>query len=85
MTAPALAAGRFLAACGIGALLGLFYGFLRPLRPRLTHLCDLLFVIAAFFGWLYLGFGVCLGDLRLGYTAGLAAGGFLWEKTAFSS
>lgn len=79
MTTPALAASRFLMALGVGAVLGLIYGFFRPLRPRLTHLCDLLFVVICFFAWIFLGFGLCQGDLRFGYTAALFLGGFGWE------
>ena len=82
MIAPAEMARRFLLSGGVGVLLGLFYGFLRPLRPRLTHLCDLVFVVSALLGWVYVSFGICLGQLHWGYTAGMALGGFLWECTA---
>jgi hypothetical protein len=82
MTAPALAADRFLAACLIGMQLGFVYDFLRPLRPKLTAIGDLLFLFALGAGWLYLGFGVCRGDLRFGYTAGLGMGFLFWELTA---
>ena len=50
----------------LGGGLGLLYGFLRFFRPR--WLGDLLFVIVLFRTWLYLGFGLCGGDLRMGYT-----------------
>ena len=82
MTAPALAATRFAMALGVGAALGLIYGFLRPLGPRLNWLRDSVFVLCALFGWVYLGFGLCQGDLRFGYTAGAILGAFLWELTA---
>ena len=52
MTGPALDAQRFLIACLMGAALGIYYGFLRPLRPRHTALSDFLFLPAAFYGWL---------------------------------
>lgn len=81
MTTPAQAFYRFVIALGLGAILGLYYGFLRPLRPRLTTLSDLLFLPAAGWAWLYLNFGICLGDIRLSYTAGLMIGGLLWETT----
>ena len=81
MSAPAVAAQRLGIACLLGCGLGLYYGFLRPLRPKWTGLSDLLFLLGGFWTWLYMGFGVCRGDLRLGYTAGLVAGGFLWECT----
>ena len=79
MTAPALAAQRVAMALAVGAGLGCFYGFLRPLRPRLTHLCDTVFVLAALWAWIYTSFGLCQGDLRLGYTTAIALGALLWE------
>ena len=48
MTPPELAAGRFLAACLLGAQLGVWYGFLRPLRPRWTALSVSLFLLGLF-------------------------------------
>ena len=82
MTAPAVAAARFCMAGAVGAGLGCFYGFLRPLRKKSCWLPDLIFVIAAFMGWVYVGFGICRGDLRIAYYAGMALGGFGWEMTA---
>lgn len=82
MTAPAVAALRFALACALGLGLGVVYSFLRPLRPRLTPLADGLFVLSLLAAWVYLGFGICGGDLRLGYTAGLFVGICLWERTA---
>lgn len=82
MISPVVAAQRFGIACLLGAVLGLVYGLLRPLRPRLTWLADLIFVIAAFRAWLELSFAVCRGDIRLAYTAGLFLGCVLWESTA---
>ncbi|MBE6974908.1 MAG: hypothetical protein E7436_05405 [Ruminococcaceae bacterium] len=81
MTAPALAAARFAAAFLLGAALGPVYDFLRPLRPRLTALADLLFLMPATGAWLYLNFAVCRGDIRLGYVLGIPLGLILWEKT----
>lgn len=81
MNGPELDLHRFLCACGIGLGLGFYYGFLRPLRPRHTRLSDLLFFPALFYGWLYLGFAVCRGDIRMGYTAGLLVGVLFWEMT----
>lgn len=68
-------------ALAVGAILGIVYGFLRPLRRWASSLADGLFVLAAAVGWVYLGFGLCEGDLRLGYTGGMVLGGFLWELT----
>ena len=75
MTGPRDAAVRFALACLLGGGLGLVYGFLRPLRPRHTGLADGIFLPVLVWTWLYLGFEICRGDLRLGYTAGLAVGG----------
>jgi hypothetical protein len=81
MSAPEQAAFRFGCACLLGAALGVLYGFLRPLRIRRTFFADFLFVTGLVYAWLYLSFAVCRGDLRLGYTAGLFLGCFLWELT----
>ena len=82
MTAPAAGAVQFGWAFLIGAALGLLYGSLRPLRPKLTALADTLFVAAVFFGWLWWGFGICRADLRPVGFVGMAGGGILWECTA---
>lgn len=82
MTGPVLAAQRFAVACLYGAALGCCYDFLRPLRPKHTTLSDLLFCLLVFWAWLQVSFRVCQGDLRLGYTMGLAVGGLAWEFTA---
>ena len=49
---PALAAYRLACALALGAALGLFYGFLRPLRPRHTLLSDGLFLAVT--GWVWI-------------------------------
>lgn len=82
MTDPVLDARRFGIACLLGLGLGFYYGFLRPLRPRHTALSDLLFLPALFYSWLYLGFGVCRGDLRLSYSMGLLTGALAFQWTA---
>ena len=78
---PAQSLRHFGIACLLGVGLGILYGFLRPLRGRLTPLADLVFVVAAFWAWLQLCFGVCRGDIRLGCCMGLPAGIFCWELT----
>jgi hypothetical protein len=81
MTPPKLA-GIYLAyACLLGAGLGLVYGFLRPLRRRMTQIADGLFVVTVLLTWVYFSFRICDGALRLGYWAGFAAGGFAWDRT----
>ena len=81
MTAPALAAHRFLCSCGLGVLLGLGYDCLRPFRRSHPQLGDLLFLLLTFRLWLEQSFGLCGGDLRLGYSFGLLAGALVWEWT----
>ena len=81
MTAPETAARRFLLSCALGCLLGLIYGILWPFRHRFPKTGDALFLLAAFRIWLELTFGICLGDIRIGYLAGLLAGALLWELT----
>ena len=85
MTAPAQAARQFGIACLLGLLLGLFYGFLRPLGQRRRLLADLLFVPFLFWIWLYLCFAVCRGDIRLGCCLGLLLGAILEEITIGNS
>ena len=82
MTPPALAAARFLQGCLLGIPAGIWYGFLRPLRPRFTALSDLLFLLGFYWCWIYFSFAVCRGDLRLGYAAGLFLGCFGFDRTA---
>ena len=81
---PTQSAQHFLLATLMGLGLGLIYGFLRPLRPKHTHLSDFLFVIVLFWVWLQLNFGVCYGDIRLGgvdFGAAFATG--LWLVLGF--
>ena len=81
MTTPGAALEQTGLCFGVGALLGLLYGFLRPLRPRHTGLSDLLFLPGFFYGWLYCGFAICRGDLRLAYTAAMLLGIWITDRT----
>lgn len=81
MTEPSVAAYQLGLCCLVGAGVGVAYGFLRPLRYRHRHLADLLFAPVLVYAWLYTGFAICKGDLRLGYTAGLFAGWLVWDCT----
>ena len=86
---PGTAAYRLVCALALGAALGLFYGFLRPLRPKYTVLADGVFLLGAFWVWLYYNFDICQGDIRLlrgtfrrgaclgGHRRPVAAAGFL--------
>ena len=51
MNSPQVVALRFGLACLLGCEVGLYYGFLRPLRPRFTVLSDLLFVPVLVWAW----------------------------------
>ena len=82
MTVPAVAALRFLTACVYGVGLGVLYGFLRPVRRKMTNFADAVFVAAAAWAWLRLNFFVCRGDIRLGCSMGLDLGAAAWEMTA---
>ena len=66
MNSPATDARRFLSACALGFVLGIFYGALRPMRRRFPRTADLFFCAALVPAWLYLSFALCRGDLRLG-------------------
>lgn len=80
MTAPESAAIRLAAALALGFGLGLAYDFLTPLRRRRSALPDAVFVALTWWAWLWWGFGLCAGDLRLGGLAGMALGFFLWRS-----
>lgn len=78
MTGPAEAARQLLAALLLGCVAGLGYGFLRPAKPR--HLMDGLFILLLGWLWIYLCFGVCKGDPRLGHTFALFLGAFAFHR-----
>ena len=81
MTVPAQAALRFLWGLAVGAILGVCYDFLRPLRRRHHAPADTVFVLAAFLAWVWYSFQICAGDIRLGGTASLGLGMLLWLGT----
>ena len=72
MIGPALAARQLAAGLLLGAVAGMGYGFLRPMRPR--WLADGMFGVLLGGLWVYLGFAVCDGDLRFLHTAVLFIG-----------
>jgi hypothetical protein len=81
MTDPAVAVRALVSALGMGAGLGLCYGFLRPLRPRLTALADLLFIAATFWVWLVHTFALCGGNSRPVCLVAMAAGAVAWDRS----
>ena len=81
MNSPREAGLRFLISLGLGGLLGIFYEFLRPLRPKHTLLSDSIFLAGAGYGWLWLNFAVCRGDIRTVWLLGMILGGVATEIT----
>lgn len=79
MIPPQIAARRFLYALLVGAVLGMLYGFLRPLRSKRTTFSDSVFLLCTLYGWLFLHFGLCGADVRIAYTLAMILGGFSWE------
>ena len=81
MTAPGTAFVRFFIGLALGCIIGLFYGFLRPLRKGKAVIPDLVFCLFA--GWilLYYGFAVCRGDQRMGYLAAAGVGAIGWDRS----
>ena len=82
MTVPVIAARRFAAGIVLGMILGIWHGFLRPVRQRSAVAGDLLFLPGLGWAWIYLMFGICRGDLRVGAFGALLAGCMIWEATA---
>ena len=78
---PELAAYRLVCSLLLGAVLGLYYGFLRPLGARHRTLADALFLAGVIPVWLLHSFSICLGDIRMGFFFGMLTGGFCWEAT----
>ena len=81
MTAPETALVRLAWAVGLGLGLGFVYGFLRPLRQKVCWPADLLFMVVVFQAWIYLSFGICRGDIRMGATAAMGLGIVTWEMS----
>jgi hypothetical protein len=81
LTGPALAAQRLIHCAALGLALGLWYGFLRPLQRGRAVLADTLFMLGAGWAWLFAGFALCGGDLRLGYFCAVGAGAWAFDRT----
>ena len=81
MIPPGDALKELLWGCLLGVVLGLFWGFLRPLGRQHNHLRDGLFVLATGAALCYLGFGICGGDLRLPCALAALLGGLAEEAT----
>lgn len=81
MTVPEIGAARFGIAVVAGMALGLFYGFLRPLRPKYTALADGIFLLGLYWGWVWWAFGVCEADPRPVGLFAMGLGAVGWELT----
>ena len=81
MIAPGEALRELLAGAALGGLLGVLWGFLRPLGKRRRNLCDFLFLLALAGGLCRLSFGICGGDLRPACLGAAALGGIGEEMT----
>ena len=81
MMTAAEAGRRFLWGLLAGAVLGVLYSFLRPLRRVRQAPADLLFLLGAGWAWVYLSFAICRGDPRPAYLLGAIAGGLVTELT----
>ena len=79
MIPPQVTLTQLLAGLWAGIGLGIWYSFLRPLRRHSSAFGDLLFLPAFGAAWLWLGFDICGGDLRLGNFSSLFVGWALWE------
>ena len=81
MNTPAIAWNRFLTGLILGCVLGIIYGFFRPVRRGKAIVPDLIFAVFAIWIYLYHSFAICRGDLRMGYFASLILGAIGWEFT----
>ena len=72
----------FLLAIPLGAALGLWYDFLRPLGGNRPWGTDILFIAGAVYAWLYHSFALCRGDIRMWSLGAMGLGFALWEIAA---
>ena len=78
---PQIAFRRFLTGVVLGCAIGIIYGFLRPARRKKATWSDFIFAIFVLWVYVHYGFGVCRGDLRIGYLVAPIAGAFAWDRT----
>lgn len=76
---PGLVWHRLLGCILAGMLVGPAACALRPLHRIRPVLTELLTSLAVGVCWLWTSFGLCRGDLRMGYFFGMIAGWLLWE------
>ena len=76
---PGVFLPRLLGCFLCGVLLGPVTDLMRPLHPRLPRLTETVLSAALLAAWLFTSFGLCRGDLQLGYYLATLGGFFLWE------
>ena len=76
---PGVFLPRLLGCFLCGVLLGPVTDLLRPLHPRLPRLTETVLSAALLAAWLFTSFGLCRGDLQLGYYLAMLGGFGLWE------
>lgn len=74
-----MALSRALGCFLTGGLLGAAVDPLRPLQRHLPRLIGLLAALEWVAGWAFASFGICRGDLRMGYFFAMLLGFGLWE------
>ena len=77
---PAVVWARLLGCFLCGVLLGPAVDFLRPLGKKLPILTRMLICAELVLCWLFALFGICRGELRLGWYLAMMAGFALWER-----
>ena len=77
---PALVWRRLLGCFLCGVVLGPGVDALRPLNRRLPLLSQAAICLELLLIWLFALFGICRGDLRMGYFGAVLVGFLLWER-----
>ena len=78
---PMLVMGRIGKCILLGAAVGLGSDLVFPLRRKAAMLADLMWSAWICWCWVVVCFGVCQGDIRLGYCAAAALGALGWRLT----
>ena len=76
---PAVFLPRLLGCFLTGVLLGPGMDFLRPLHRRIPRLTELMLSLLLLTSWIWTSFGLCRGDLQIGYYLAMLAGFAHWE------
>lgn len=79
---PGTIGGRVVQCILLGGAIGLGADVVYPLQKKAAMLAQMLWSTWILWVWLVICFGVCRGDIRLGYWAAAALGAALWRGTA---